>query len=385
MDGPAVVVAGVPVLELLLLVGAFALLLIGAEIFTNGVEWLGLHLGVSESATGSILAAVGTALPETMIPVIAILSVVVGRGDQAAADEVGVGAILGAPFMLATIAMFLVGAAVIYFDGRRTAVRVFEFNAAATRRDLSTFLLGYALAAGAAFVTSRAVQLAIAAALVVLYVVYVWRSLSAGEMIESGELENLHLRSLLSEVPRPFPAFGSRIVPVAEPPLWMVGLQTVLALGVIIAGAHLFVEEVAFFSDRLGVPAAVVALLLAPLATELPEKFNSVIWIAEDKDTLALGNITGAMVFQGTLPATLGILFTSWDLSAEWGTVGFLNGLSAALALVGGGYLYLRARSISTGRMRPLPFLAGGLLYALFIGVTLYHVLVLDVTTAGAH
>jgi len=380
MDGPAVaVVASVPVLELLLLVGAFALLLIGAEIFTNGVEWLGHHLEISESATGSILAAVGTALPETMIPVIAILSVLVGRGDQAAADEVGVGAILGAPFMLATIAMFLVGAAVIHFDDRRTAVRAFEFDATATRRDLSTFLVGYALAAGAAFVPVRAVQVAIALALVVLYVAYVRRSLAAGETIETGELENLHLRSLLSELPRPFPAFGSRIVPVAEPPLWMVGLQTALALGVIIAGAHLFVEEVAFFSDRLGVPAAVVALLLAPLATELPEKFNSVIWIAEDKDTLALGNITGAMVFQGTLPATLGILFTSW------GSVGFLNALSAALALVGGGFLYLRARAASTGRMRPLPFLAGGLLYALFIAVTLYHALVLDVSAAGAH
>src|SRR6056297_2362917 len=92
-----------------LLVGSFLLLLLGAEIFTNGVEWLGHRFGVSESATGSILAAVGTALPETMIPVIAIVAAYLGTGDQAAADEVGVGAILGAPFMLATIAMFLIG------------------------------------------------------------------------------------------------------------------------------------------------------------------------------------------------------------------------------------------------------------------------------------
>ena len=61
----------------------------------------------------------------------------------------------------------------------------------------------------------------------------------------------------------------------------------------------------------LDVPAALIALLLAPLATELPEKSNSVIWINEGKDTLAIGNITGAMVFQGTLPATLEILFTA--------------------------------------------------------------------------
>ncbi len=113
----AVPVFSVPLVNPVLLAGAFALLLAGAETFTNSVEWLGHHLGVSESATGSILAAVGTALPETMIPVIAIGSVLVGRGDQAA-DEIGVGAILGAPFMLATIAMALVGASVLYFGGR---------------------------------------------------------------------------------------------------------------------------------------------------------------------------------------------------------------------------------------------------------------------------
>lgn len=79
-------------------------MLLGAEIFTNGVGWLGHRFGVSESATRSILAAGETALPETMIPVIAIV-----RGFSFGANEVGVGAILGAPFMLATIAMFLIG------------------------------------------------------------------------------------------------------------------------------------------------------------------------------------------------------------------------------------------------------------------------------------
>lgn len=95
----------IPLLNFGLLLGAFALLLGGAEMFTNSVEWFGYYLGVSESANGSILAAVGMALPETMIPVIAIVSVFLSRGDQAAADAIDVGAILGAPFMLATIAM----------------------------------------------------------------------------------------------------------------------------------------------------------------------------------------------------------------------------------------------------------------------------------------
>jgi len=131
--------------------------------------------------------------------------------------------------------------------------------------------------------------------------------------------------------------------------------------------------------EVLGIPTAIVALLIAPLATELPEKFNRIIWISRDKDTLALGNISGAMAFQGTLPVTLGIMFTSWDLSFQWGTSGFLNGLSAILAIISGCILYLRARRVDGGNMSPRPFLIGGLFYLIFLAVVIYHVVVLDV------
>jgi cation:H+ antiporter len=54
--------------------------------------------------------------------------------------------------------------------------------------------------------------------------------------------------------------------------------------------------------------------------------------LREGKDTLVLGNITGAMVFQSTVPVTFGILFASWEL-------GLLNLFSAALALLSGGLI----------------------------------------------
>ena len=74
----------------LLLLVAFAIILLGAELFTNAIEWFGHQLGLAEGAVGSVLAAVGTALPETMIPLVAI---VFGAGSRS--DGVGVGAILG--------------------------------------------------------------------------------------------------------------------------------------------------------------------------------------------------------------------------------------------------------------------------------------------------
>ncbi len=364
----------------LLLLTSFFLLLLGAEVFTNGVEWLGYRLGVSESATGSILAAVGTALPETMIPVIAIV------GGGAGAEEVGVGAILGAPFMLATIAMFLVGSSVLYFGDRRAKGRIMHFNEHSTRRDLSFFLVGYSLAFLAALVPSRTISVGIGFLLVGLYVVYLYRSLKSGELVETEELDELHLglmfEGLLDSLPGGEPSNHAE-----NPHGLLVGLQTLVALGIIIGGAHAFVGQTTWVSQEiLGVPTAIVALLIAPLATELPEKFNSIIWISRDKDTLALGNISGAMAFQGTLPVTLGILFTSWDLSLSWGTTGFLNGFSAVLAIVSGTLLYLRARRAGGDGMHPRPFLVGGAFYLLFLAILVYHVFVIGVhVTGGAH
>jgi cation:H+ antiporter len=370
----------------ILLLGAFTLLLLGAEIFTNGVEWFGRRLHISESATGSVLAAVGTALPETMIPVIAILQAQFFGGSQAAADEVGVGAILGAPFMLATIAMFLIGVSLLYFGDRRSFGPEFHFEAQATQRDLSFFLVGYTLAFAAAIIRQELIATAIAISLVLLYLVYLYRTLKSGELVD-GDLDSLHLGDIAKEGIGPIPGLQMNPHDLGEdPPLSLVLLQTLLALGLIIAGAHLFVTEVEYFSEEvLNMPAALISLLLAPLATELPEKFNSVIWISRDKDTLAIGNITGAMAFQGTLPVTLGILFTSWNLTLEWGTGGFLNAFSAILAIISAAILYVRARSTGQGNMRPVPFLIGGIFYALFIAVVVWHVLVLDLTAVGGH
>src|SRR2546426_6095726 len=101
-------------IDIALIVGAFVLILAGAEVFTNGVEWLGIKLRISHGATGSILAAFGTATPETLIPIIAILFT-----NTADSDQIGVGAILGAPFMLGTLVMLLIGITAFAFRKRR--------------------------------------------------------------------------------------------------------------------------------------------------------------------------------------------------------------------------------------------------------------------------
>ena len=137
----------------------------------------------------------------------------------------------------------------------------------------------------------------------------------------------------------------------------MIAVQFTAGLALIIGGAHLIVEQLIAIADSLDVSPLLLALLIAPLATELPEKANSFLWVREGKDALALGNITGAMAFQSTVPVAIGVAFTSWELDR-------FSLLAGALALAGG---LLALRSLHhRGRFAAKAILAWSALFATF-------------------
>ena len=353
-------------IDLALIVGAFVLILVGAEVFTNGVEWLGLKLRISEGATGSILAAIGTATPETLIPVVAILFT-----NTTDSNEIGVGAILGAPFMLGTLVLLLIG--VTAFLLRRKRKRdTLHVDAAHALRDLSFFLVLYSIALVLAllppdfhFLKGYLGWVFVPAYFLYLFLVLRSPRRSAQdieeEMQEREAFDQLTFMSLL-------PRFG--ITPRdPTPPLWLVLTQTIVAFAAILLGARFFADFVEDFSHAMHFDTLLVALILAPLATELPEAANSLIWTRDSRDVIALGNVTGAMVFQSTFPVTIGVLLTPWQLG-QFGTVAAVFALLSALLI----YVQLRIRA----RENALPLsslMLGGSLYVVFIGYVLWSVL----------
>ena len=152
--------------------------------------------------------------------------------------------------------------------------------------------------------------------------------------------------------------FERRPERAGDPALILCVLQLLVGLGAMVGGAHLFVEELLKVAGDLGVDALVLALILAPLATELPEKVNSFFWVREGKDALALGNVSGAMVFQATIPVGIGLLFTDWSLSAD-------AILSVGLGVAGGAVAYLSLHR--AGQFNPPAVLAWFGLYAVFL------------------
>jgi cation:H+ antiporter len=349
-------------LDVALLVVAFVVILVGADLFTNGVEWFGHRLHLAEGAVGSVLAAVGTALPETMIPIVAILFPSAGS-TAAVAEGVGVGAILGAPFMLATLAMFVTGVAVLIQARKRSTGDRMLINAAVVGMDIRYFLVAYAVALGAALLPPGAdiARVGVAVVLLGIYAYYVRAHFIADPDIDAADLAPLRFRHLDLTVPR-----RER----TTPRLRVINLQVVMALAFIVGGAVVFVDAVEHLSGSIGIPAAVLALVIAPIATELPEKFNSVIWVRQAKDTLAMGNISGAMVFQSCIPTVVGLIFAAdtWTIAnASHETLLAFASAAIAFASVAAIFLPMIRNRQLTGR----GLLVGGGFYVAYIVLVL--------------
>jgi cation:H+ antiporter len=319
----------------LLFAVSLIIILLASELFTNGVEWFGHRLNLGEGAVGSIFAAIGTALPETIIPIIAIVF-----ANGASGESIGIGAIIGSSFMLATLAMFVVGIGIFIFSITRKRSRQVRASTDGMSRDLSYFLLSYGIALIAALLPMRAVKIALAVGLIGIYANYVRVTIKdSGEKGEDLRPLYLHKKGL--------------------PPHWrFITLQLAVALSAIILGADLFIKQVVAVSEYYAIPALILSLLITPIATELPEKFNSLIWVRKNKDTLAIGNITGAMVFQSTFLPMFGIFLTPWHLT-EPAIVAAALGILASIVMV----INLRIR----GSLHAGMLIFSGLFYFAFI------------------
>jgi cation:H+ antiporter len=271
------------------------------EYFVNGVEWVGRRFHLGATTTGTVLAAFGTALPESAVTFVAVVF-----GKDAAQKDIGVGSALGGPLVLATIAYPVVGLALLLEQKRlgRKNARV-EVNHRRLSHDQAWFLAIFVVKVAVGLV-AFAYKPALGVVFLAAYAAYLWREMRNDEPVaEDHELEPLKLR------PRD-----------ASPSLAWAALQTLIALAVIGVASHFFVGRLETIATGLGWAPQFVALLLSPIATELPETMNAIIWVRQGRERLALANISGAMMIQATVPSALGLFFTPWLLDHSLLTAG---------------------------------------------------------------
>ena len=342
--------------HLLLLLGCAAAIYGACEWFVNAVEWLGLRLHMGTLAVGTVLAAVGTALPESVVTLVAVT-----LGHTVRSKEIGIGAAMGGPLALATIAYGVTGWTLLSCRRRRPLpssstwlVRVpagpttpdeprlplalsqepaGPLMSAADRRRLTgdqTWFLCVFVVKVALGLVAFAVKPWLGLAFFAIYAIYVVREMRAqSDAPISAPLDPLKLQP-------------HRTIPSG----WAVATQTLATVVIIFVASQLFVAQLDWAGPALGLPASTTALLLSPLATELPEVMNAVIWVRQGKSRLALANISGAMMIQATIPSGLGLLFTPWRFDGAL----LLSGLVTGAAII---YLLtlLGTRRLTAGRL----------------------------------
>ncbi|MEV8604705.1 sodium:calcium antiporter [Streptomyces griseoviridis] len=325
----------------LLIVCAVAIYL-SCEWFVNAVEWLGERLDIGRSAVGTILAAFGTALPESVVTLVAVTT---GATEQA--KNIGVGAAMGGPLALATVAYGVTGAMLLLQRrGRNRATHATtdvpsgvpeDADALGSAKDMKRlardqkWFLPIFVVKVALGLVAFAFKPVLGVFFFAAYAVYFWREIrsSRAEDDDEEELEPLKLQ------PRK-----------ASPATWAVVAQTLATLVVIFFAADLFVRQLDAIGPMLGLSTTVTALLLSPVATELPEIMNAVIWVRQGKTRLALANISGAMMIQATVPSGIGILFTTWHFDAPLLWAGLIT-----MAAIGYLLLTLRAHRLTPARL----------------------------------
>jgi cation:H+ antiporter len=355
------------VLHIVLLLVSAVVIYVACEWFVNAVEWFGAQFKVGAVAVGTILAAAGTALPESVVTLVAVLF-----GSKAHGDDIAVGAALGGPLVVGTIAYGVTGLMLLARRRKAAAVTVGASQpASASRggesadagmpddgdlarvdtrrltRDQTWFLVIFAVKVGLGLV-AFAIKPWLGWLFFAAYGVYFWREMRAGgEHASSDGLEPLKLQ----------PRRGA-------PARRAVIAQTLLTLLVIFAASQLFVRQLEWAGPALGLPSVVVALLLSPIATELPEVLNAIIWVRQGKTHLALANIAGAMMIQATVPSGIGLLFTPWKFDASLILAGAATMAAVAYLL----WLF------TTRRVTPMRLVGAAGFYAVFVGALAFTI-----------
>jgi cation:H+ antiporter len=343
-------------IHVVLLLACAVVIYLACEWFVNAVEWLGVRMKVGPVAVGTILAAVGTALPESVVTLVAVLF-----GSAEHGDDIGVGAALGGPLVVGTLAYGVTGAMLLLRRRSRARAQaamvttspgatspgatgggVDELDGTDTprlARDQTWFLAIFVLKVALGLI-AFAIKPWLGFLFLAAYGVYFWREMKGtGEQASDEDLE-------------PLKGQPKRAKPSTE----AVVAQTLITLVIIFGASQLFVAQLEWAGPALGLPSVVVALLLSPVATELPEIMNAIIWVRQGKTQLALANISGAMMIQATVPSAIGIFFTPWLFDAPL----LLAGIATMASVV---YLLWLMK---TQRVTPARLTVAGLFYVAF-------------------
>lgn len=321
-------------LNIIYLIIGLALILVGANILTDGASALAKKWGMSDLIVGLTIVAFGTSAPEL---VISIMSAAEGNSGIAIGNVVGsnifnICAIIGITalvtpvkvskgIMRTDIPLVILSALVLLVMGNNILLDGAQANIL-TRTNGIILLLFFAI--------------------------FMYHTFNAAKNPTLNESDDDVDKSPVKEMP------------LLKSIIWIVG-----GLAGLIFGGDLFVDGASGIASAMGVSDAVIGLTIVAIGTSLPELATSVTAALKGKTAIALGNVIGSNIFNIFL--VLGCSATvSPLLFGSVGNVDLLVLTITSLLFWIFGYVY---------KERTITRIEGGLLLACYIAYMTYIVL----------
>jgi cation:H+ antiporter len=280
---------------ILLLIGSIVMVFIAAVLLVNALEWIGHHLKLGSSFVGAILSPLFTSMPELIVILVALFALGGKSGE-----EIGVGTIIGQPFMASSLSYGLVGIAALtgFLLKKRSHTYLVVDQTLSIPYIFITFMFPLTLVPGFIhFVWVKYLFAVIFLGVFLFYIQLMYRR-RLSELIEGAE--ELTLAKLISKSP------SFQIVILIA--------QLLIAMTLLYFGSQFLVTSVESISRSTNISPLGLALIIVPAATAIPETVNAIIWGYQGKDTLSLGSLVGEKILYSTFYPGLGLLLTAWEL-----------------------------------------------------------------------
>ena len=283
-------------LDIVFLIVGLALILVGANLLTDGASAVARRWGVSDMVVGLTVVAFGTSAPELVISLVAAIN---GSGELAIGNAVGSNI-----FNILAIA------------GITSLIRPIKVQQGTMTSDIplvivsSLALLAFGIGPWLGDGTGRTLWRSDGIVLLLFFAIFMRFTFSRAKKASPDELENAAQTTAM--------------------PSWKAWLWVVLGLGGLVFGGDKFVEGASGIASALGVSDAVIGLTIVAAGTSLPELATSVTAAVKGKAGLAIGNVIGSNI--SNIFFVLGSAATIHPLA--FGAIGYVDLLVLTIASI---------------------------------------------------
>jgi cation:H+ antiporter len=242
-------------LEIVLIIVSIAVVLWGADRFTDGASGLARHLKISELVIGLTVVALGTSLPEFMVSFMSVL-----RGSS----DMSVGNIIGSNVFNILVIL-----------GASAMMRPLKVEKSLLSRDLPICIAASVLLAVFAF-TKGVIARWEGVLLVIFFCGYLFMAyrVAVNDRKEAADVVLEEKSSLLKLI-----------------------LLILVGMGALVIGGRVLVDNAAAVAREWGVAESVIGMTILAAGTSLPELATSVMAARKGSLGLAFGNVVGSNVF----------------------------------------------------------------------------------------